>query len=173
MMATYLGSALFIFSLRLVAVPFYTLRLMMVVRGRKALAAGFAFCQAFVYVITMGLMLSDLGNWSKIIGYAAGFATGLVVGMWIEGRLAIGYAHLRIVSPNLGSNLAERLRDEGYAVTEISARGKDGVVALLSCDVLRRDVGQVHEITEQVDPSAFIIAEDVRRIQSGFWHGGK
>jgi uncharacterized protein YebE (UPF0316 family) len=117
----------------------------------------------------MGLVLSDLGNWGKILGYTAGFATGLTVGMWLENRLAIGYTHLRIVSPNRGTDVCEHLRDEGYAVTEISARGKDGTVTLLTCDVKRRQAEPVRKIVDQVDPSAFITAQSMRRIQRGFW----
>ncbi|MBN1148401.1 MAG: DUF2179 domain-containing protein [Anaerolineales bacterium] len=168
-MATFLGPALLIFSLRLVDVSLYTLRIMMVVRGRKALALGFAFCQAFAYVISLRVVLSDLGNWSKIIGYAAGFATGLVIGMWLENRLAVGYTHLQIVSSRLGADLAEHLREAGYAVTEIPARGQDGAVTMLSCNLKRKQTEQVCKIIEQIDPTAFVTAESVRRIQRGFW----
>jgi len=170
MMATLLGPALLIFSLRLIDVSFYTLRIMMVARGRKIAALGFAFCQALTYVITLRVVLSDLGDWNKIIGYAAGFATGLVIGMWIESRLAIGYTHLQIVSPRLGTDLADHLREAGYAVTEIPARGKDGAVTMLSCNVKRKQTDPVCQIIEQIDPTAFVTAEHMRRIQRGFWH---
>jgi uncharacterized protein YebE (UPF0316 family) len=69
----------------------------------------------------------------------------------------------------LGSAIAERIREEGFAVTEIPARGKDGMVTLLNLSVLRRYVAQVHQIVNQIDPTAFITAEDVRPVRRGFW----
>jgi uncharacterized protein YebE (UPF0316 family) len=168
-MTTFLLSALLIFGLRLTDITFYTLRLMMMVRHRKVLMFVFAFCQASVYVISLQLVFSDLGNWGKILGYATGFATGLVVGMWIENRMAVGYTHLRIISSQRGTELADHLRESGYAVTEIPARGKDGAVSVLSCNVERRNAAVVNEIVCQYDPAAFITSENMQRVQRGFW----
>jgi len=168
-MTTFLLMALLIFGLRLTDISFYTLRLMMMIRHRKALAFIFAFCQASVYVISLRLVFSDLGNWGKILGYAAGFATGLVVGMWIENRLAVGYTHLRIISSQRGTELAEHLREGGYAVTEIPAWGKDGAVTVLSCNVERRNAVAINGIVNQYDPAAFITSENMQRVQRGFW----
>ena len=170
-MLEFIISFLTLFSLRLVDITLYTIRFMMVVRGRKRMAWIYGFCQAFVYVVAIRAVLSDMGNWGKIVGYAAGFATGIVIGMWIEGRLAIGYTHLRLVSPRRGVELAERLRESGYAVTEVSAFGKEGMVTLLYCNVQRRKAPEVERIAQEVDPEAFITAEAVRSVRRGFWGG--
>jgi uncharacterized protein YebE (UPF0316 family) len=166
---TLLLSAIPIFFLRVVDVSLYTVRLMMVVRGRKALAWTFAFFQSFVFVTALQMVLSDLGDWAKFLGYAAGFATGILTGMWLESRMAVGYTHLRVISPRRGAELAERLREAGFAVTEISGMGRDGVVNLLSCNVLRKQAGQLESLVQQIDPEAFMTAEDVRKVDGGFW----
>lgn len=168
-MTDIIGPALFIFSLRIVDISFYTMRILMVMRGRKALAWIFAFFQASVYVVALRVVFSDLGNWSRTLGYAAGFATGLIVGMTIEERLAIGYSHLRIISSAHGEELAENLRSSGYAVTEVAARGKDGTVTQLSLGVLRRKVGDVRRIVEGIDDQAMMTAEEVRPLWRGYW----
>jgi uncharacterized protein YebE (UPF0316 family) len=89
--------------------------------------------------------------------------------MVIEERLAIGHTHLRIISSTLGAGIAEALRAEGYAVTEISGRGKDGMVTLINCSVLRRQVSRVERICRERDEAVFITAEDVRPLRRGFW----
>ncbi len=167
----FLLSFLTLFSLRLVDISLYTVRIMMVVRGRKRMAWIFALCQSLVYVTALRAILSDMGNWGKIIGYSAGFATGVVIGMFIEGRLAIGHTHLRVTSSGHGTELADRLRHAGYAVTEVSAYGKDGMVTLLNCSVLRRNAHAVERLAQEVDPEAFITAESVRSVRRGFWGG--
>ncbi|MBN2387589.1 MAG: DUF2179 domain-containing protein [Anaerolineales bacterium] len=162
-------AALGIFALRIVDMTFDTLRMLFVVRGRKGFAWVLGFCQSVIFVIAITSVLSNLDNPLNILGYAAGFATGNVVGMLIEERLAIGHIHMSIVSPRRGAAVAERLRETGFAVTEVAGRGKDGMVALLECSVLRKNVDQVRKHVTEIDPDAFITAEDVRPVRRGFW----
>jgi len=110
-----------------------------------------------------------MNNPLNIIGYAAGFATGNVVGMIIEERIAIGHILVNIISPRRGSAIVTHLRQNGYAVTELSGRGKDGMVSMINCSVLRKQVDTVHTLVNEIDPDAFITAEDVRPIRHGFW----
>ena len=135
-----------IFVLRVLNITIDTLRILVVMRGRKLIVWFLGFFQALIFVLVLGSVLKDLDNFLNIFAYAAGFATGNVVGMYIEERLAIGHVHLSIVSPRWGSAIAEKLRGDGYAVTEVPARGKDGMVTMLICSVLRRKVGQVHKV---------------------------
>ncbi len=160
--------ALLIFSLRIIDVSLYTMRFMMVMRGRKALAWVFAICQALVYVTAVASVITDIGNWAKVVGYAAGFATGNVVGMLIEQRLAIGFSHLRIVSPGYGIEIAEELRNAGFGVTEISGQGKDGMVEMISCSVQRRKTNQALAIVDRIDQDAYVTVENIRSISKGF-----
>lgn len=164
-----LGEALIIFALRVSDMSLDTLRMFFVMRGRKALAWGVGFCQALIFVMAITRVLGNLDNLLSIVSYAAGFATGNVVGMLIEERLAIGHIHLRIISSRRGSAIATRLREEGYAVTEIPARGKDGMVTLLNCSLLRRNVTKVDRIIQDVDEEAFVTSEEVHPVWRGFW----
>lgn len=164
-----LSAAGLIFILRVGDMTLDTLRVLVVMRGRKATAWVLGFFQALIFVVAIGTVLQDLDNILNILGYAGGFATGNVVGMLIEEKLAIGHVQISIVSPRLGSAIAERLRDEGYAITEIPARGKDGMVTMLTAGVLRKNVDRVHKIVNEVDSSAFVTAEDVRPVRRGFW----
>lgn len=158
-----------IFLLRVMDMTLDTLRVLVVMRGRKPLAWVLGFFQALIYILAISSVLKDLDNVLNIIGYAAGFATGNVVGMWIEERLAIGHMNVSIVSSRLGAAIAEKMRSEGFAVTEVPARGKDGTVTMLNCSVLRKNVQRVHALVNEIDPSAFITAEDVRPVRRGFW----
>lgn len=158
-----------IFVLRVLDMSLDTLRVLVVMRGRRAAAWVLGFFQALIFVLAISSVLNDLDNPLNILGYAAGFATGNVIGMLIEERLAIGHTQLSIVSSSLGAAIAERLRQEGYAITEIPARGRDGMVTLLSCSVLRKNVDRVQKMINDVDATAFVTSEDVRPIRRGFW----
>lgn len=158
-----------IFALRVSDMTLDTLRLLFVVRGRKGLSWVLGFFQSVIFVIAITSVLQNLDNPLNILGYAAGFATGNVVGMWIEEWLAIGFVKLSIVSTGRGGVLSQILREAGFAVTEIPARGKDGKVSMLSVSVKRKDVNKVEKYVREEDPEAFVIAEDVRPLRRGFW----
>lgn len=164
----WLGAGI-IFGLRLIDMSLDTLRVLFVMRGRRGISWVVGFFQALVFVAAITSVLQDVGNPLNMFGYAAGFATGNVLGMLIEERLALGHTHIRLVSSRRGSAIAERLREEGYAVTEIPARGKDGMVSMLNCSVLRKHTTRVGELARAVDETVFITTEDVRPVQRGFW----
>jgi uncharacterized protein YebE (UPF0316 family) len=164
----WLGAGL-IFILRVMDMSLDTLRVLFVMRGKKHFAWIFGFFQSLIFVAAISSVLSNLDNPLNLIGYAGGFATGNVLGMIIEERLAIGHILVNIVSPRRGTAIAEKLRANGYAVTEISARGKDGMVTLLNVSVLRKNVDGVRKLANEIDEEAFITAEDVRPVRRGFW----
>jgi uncharacterized protein YebE (UPF0316 family) len=158
-----------IFVLRVFDMSLDTLRMLMVMRGRRRIAWGLGFFQSAIFVIAISSVLSHVGNPLTVISYAAGFATGNVMGMWIEERLAIGHINLRIISPRLGTAVVEHMREAGFAVTEVPARGRDGMVSMIECSVQRKDVERIHTLVNGIDPAAFITAEDVRAVRRGFW----
>jgi uncharacterized protein YebE (UPF0316 family) len=166
--AAWLG-ALTIFGLRVTDMSMDTLRVLFVMRGRKGIAWVLGFFQSIIYIIAITSVLSQLNNPLNLIGYGAGFATGNVIGMLSEERIAIGHIHLWIISSRLGVALAQVLRDEGFAVTEIPARGKDGMVSVLSVSVLRKDVPHIETLVHEKDADAFVTSEDVRPVRRGFW----
>jgi uncharacterized protein YebE (UPF0316 family) len=164
----WLGAAL-IFFLRVCDMSLDTLRVLFVMRGKKKVAWVLGFSQSAIFILAIGKVLTQITNPLNIIGYAAGFATGNVLGMIIEERIAIGHIMVNIISPRRGSAIVSHLRQNGYAVTEISGRGKDGMVSMINCSVLRKKVESVHSLVNEIDPEAFITAEDVRPIRHGFW----
>jgi len=161
--------ALLIFALRVGDMTLDTIRVLFVVRGKKLLVWILGFFQSLIFVVAISSVLSQLDNILNVIGYATGFATGNLVGMLIESRLAIGHVLVNIISSNRGTFIAERLRASGYAVTEIAGRGMNGTVFELHANVLRKDVSQVETIVLESDPQAFVTAEDVRPVRRGFW----
>src|SRR5512133_3888380 len=120
--------ALLIFALRVGDMTLDTIRVLFVVRGKKLIVWILGFFQSLNFVVAISSVLSELDNILNVIGYATGFATGNLVGMLIENRLAIGHVLVTIISSNRGTSIAERLRAGGYAVTEIAGRGKNGTV---------------------------------------------
>jgi uncharacterized protein YebE (UPF0316 family) len=157
-----------IFLLRTTDISISTLRTFTVARGRRLPAWVLGFMQALLFVTATSAVHSELGNVLNLLAFAAGMATGNVIGMTIERVLAPGHSLMRMYSPGRGESLAEELRKLGYGATLVSGKGLNGTVGLIYCYVPRR---KVRKITKQVivqDPDAYISVENVRQLRGGW-----
>lgn len=163
------AGAAMIFGLRVLNMTIDTLRLRMMSRGQKTVTFFLGVIGTLIYLYALTSVIQNLDNWINIAAYALGYAFGSVVGMMIDERMAVGYSHLRVISPGRGALLAEQLRDHGFAVTEFSGRGRDGTVTMLSVSVKRKNNKKVRALVEKLDENAFITAEDLTPVRRGFW----
>jgi uncharacterized protein YebE (UPF0316 family) len=161
--------ALVIFGLRVLNMTLDTLRMLFVMRGKKTLSWVVGFFVSLIYVLLLTSILANLNSPLYILAYAAGFATGSVIGMWIEERLAIGFTNIQVISPRRGVVMAQKLRENGFAVTEIPARGKDGMVSMLSLSVRRKQILSVEKIINDCDEDAFVTTEEVHPVRRGYF----
>ena len=158
-----------IFFLRVLNMALDTVRMLTVMRGMRTVTWILGVFQTTVFILAFGPVINDLNNFLNIAAYATGFATGNVVGMLIERRLAFGFINVTIMSPTHGQEIAKKLRKKGHAVTEIPARGKDGAVEILECSVQRKFALEVQKIALDCDADAFITTRDIQRVWRGFW----
>ena len=99
----------------------------------------------------------------NLLGYAAGFATGNVVGIQIEKLMAVGKQVIRYISSDYGEKTLTRvLRSRGLGVTEISASGREGPVTVALVILNRKRVPEIIKIIDEIDPKTVVTVEDVR-----------
>jgi uncharacterized protein YebE (UPF0316 family) len=161
--------ALLIFVVRVISTSLDTIRVILTMRSSKLWVWILGFINSMIWVLTFAFVLSDINNLVNVIVYAAGFATGNVMGMWIEDKLAVGFAEIRVISSKWGAAILDALRENNYAVTEIPARGKDGMVSVITSSVRRSQVHEVEKLVREIDENAFITTEDVVAVRRGFW----
>ena len=161
--------ALGIFLARMVNIAMDTLRIMFTMRQKSGIAWVLGFIESTIYILLIGSVLTNIGNPLNIIGYSAGFATGNVLGMAIEKRLALGYMHFNIISRHHSTEIADALRNAGFGVTEIPARGRESNFMLVDCRVRRKQSKDVENLVLEIDPEAFITAEEIAPRGSGIW----
>lgn len=157
-----------IFAMRVVDVSMGTVRLILMVRGWRKVAAAVSFFEVIVWIVAVGNAMQHLTSPYHLIGYAGGFATGTYVGVSVEHVLALGQVMVRAILPNGdGTRVAGALREEGYAVTEIEGRGREGPVDIVNIVVTRRNATNVAEVIEAEAPRSFITVEEVRTARRG------
>lgn len=159
---------LLIFCLRIVDVSLATVRMLLAVRGVKKVVPLIGFFEVLVWIYAVGNAIKYLDSPLHLFGYAAGFASGTVVGMLIEEKLAFGHATVRIVSMHGGVEVAEALRDHGFGVTEFAGQGREGRVEVVEAVLRRRDLSLALREIEIWDPQAFVTVEEPRAIHRGW-----
>ncbi|GHG03911.1 hypothetical protein GCM10017783_15580 [Deinococcus piscis] len=154
-------NALMIFGLRILDVSLGTLRIGMIVRGRRNLAAVLSFFESLIWLTAAAQVLGNLESPVQFIAYAGGYAAGTLVGAWIEQWLAVGKVVLRAFVPVNAPDVAGALRSAGYYVTALNGSGRDGDVRILFSVIPRRASGKVLRLIEEVYPKAFVTIEEV------------
>lgn len=121
----YIIGYLLIFLAKCADVTLATVRTIFVVKGKKKLAFFVGFFEILIYLFAMDKVLGDMGDIFKVISYALGFATGNVVGIAMEEKLAIGLITAQIFTGKDVDSFADYLRQNGFGVTVIEGRGRE------------------------------------------------
>ncbi len=153
---------IFIFCARLTDVSLGTIRTILVVRGSRVLAPILGFFEVSIWLLAISGVITHLDRWYNVVAYAGGFATGNVVGIILEQKLAIGMQALRLISRTKSAAVAAGLRLAGFGVTEIKGHGLEGIVSISFVVVPRRDTPTVIKVARNIDPDVFVTVEDVR-----------
>ena len=156
------------------------MRMILAVRGHRVVAAFIGFFEVLIWLVAVGKALEHLHSIIHVIGYAGGFAIGNYVGVWLEGRFALGVNVVRAVirrpkgedKAASAVRAARLLRSEGFAVTEMEGRGLRSYVDILNVVAARRSVPHVIRIIREQDPATFLSVEEVRSVEGGYLRPG-
>jgi uncharacterized protein YebE (UPF0316 family) len=165
--------ALAIFLSRIVDVSLGTLRIAFISRGEKSLAPVIGFFEMLVWLFAIGQLVQNLTNAAYYVAYAAGFASGIYLGLRIEDRIALGSRMIRTITLHDAADLLGALRAAGYGVTSVQAEGATGEVNLLFSVLKRAQVRSYMAIVEELHPEAFSSIEEVRSVHQGFFRVAK
>lgn len=156
-----------IFFARICDVSLGTVRTIIVFRGYRLLAALIGFCEVTIWILAVGQVLKnlDVSRWYLVVGYAAGYATGNIVGIWLENKLAIGNTIVRIFSKNLNSPLIANLQPEEFFLTEVVGQSADDKpLRVVFVVAKRKDLPRLLKIVKESDPDALYTIEDIRSL---------
>jgi uncharacterized protein YebE (UPF0316 family) len=160
---------LLIFLARICDVSIGTMRIIFVSKGKKNIAPILGFFEVLIWIIAISKIMQNLDNYVNYIAYAAGFATGNLVGMIIEEKLAVGIQMIRVFTNQNGLDLVRNLNESGYGATSVEAHGAKEKVHLIYTIVQRNELKNVLEIIDRFNPKAFYTIEDVKAANEGIF----
>ncbi|MEF9991443.1 MAG: DUF2179 domain-containing protein [Paraclostridium sp.] len=160
---------LLIFMAKCADVTLATVRTIFVVKGKKKLAFCVGFLEILIYLFAMDKVLGDMGDTIKVISYALGFATGNVVGIALEEKLAIGLITAQIFTGEDVDDFADYLRQNGFGVTVIEGRGREGIKYILQVVLDRKYLPKFQNTINEYDSRAFVAVSDIKNVRGGYF----
>jgi len=161
---TWVVLPIFIFTARIMDVSLDTVRIIFVNRNLKYFAMISGFFQVLIWLMVIRQIFQQLDNPICYIAYAAGFAAGNYVGLFIENKLSIGKVILRVITRKEADKLVSFLKSSGYGLTVLDAEGMTGPVKVIFTIVERSDIDCIVKSVEDFNPHAFYTLEDVRLV---------
>ena len=161
--------ALMIFLLSTLSIVVITFHLLLVVRGYKLFSTLLISLHALLFVFVLGSVFSEFQNTLNVLAYAAGVGTGNLLGIFLEGKLAIGYAEARIISTGATNPVASLLRNHGYGATETIGKGAKGPAHVTVCVIRRREIPTLQRLVQKSHPNCFITIESIRPLRKRVW----
>ena len=178
-----------IFFARICDVSIGTVRTILVLGGYRITSALLGAIEVVIWVLAVGGAIRYLPHPAAVVAYAGGFATGVLVGMSIEEKLALGYRMVRIITPRGGEadfeapaepvdpdnpevpaprtqreNVATALRRHGFRAIRIEGEGADHEpVWIVFCAVARRRLRELQAVVAEAAPNAFFTVERLDR----------
>ncbi|WP_028593143.1 DUF2179 domain-containing protein [Paenibacillus assamensis] len=158
-----------IFVIQIVYVTFFTLRMILTLKNQRYYAAGISCIEITIYVLGLNMVLQYLDQPISLIVYAVGYGLGVLVGTWIEEKIALGYVTLRIIVNDPETQLANKLRDSGYGVTTWIGHGRDGDRMMYEVLAKRKNQKKLYKSILEIEPKAFIVTYEPTQLYGGFW----
>lgn len=157
-----LTTGLLIFIARVIDVSLGTMRTLSTIQGKTRFAFVLGLTEVSIWLLVISAVVKSISD-NPILGlfYALGFATGNVVGIILEKKIAVGHVNLRIITTKNGKVMALSIRELGYPVTCFAGEGLSGPVTELYILCRRRDLNHIVNFVQEFEPDVFYVTEPV------------
>jgi uncharacterized protein YebE (UPF0316 family) len=156
-----------IFLAEMTVVTFGTLRIIFVARGCRYLAPLLGFFEVLIWLFAIGQVMQNLGDGWCFLAFALGFTLGNWLGIWIEGRLALGMVVVRVFTPPDSMELVDHLRAANFGVTCVEGKGAKGPVQIVMTVIKRRQLPVVKDMIHAHQPNAFYSVDELQAATDG------
>jgi len=159
---------LLLLVLQLAYVPMLALRTISMVKKLTLLTAIFGFLESAIYVFGLAIVLTGEQSLLQMFVYALGFALGLVVGIQVENKIAIGFTSFLVNIKEPNEAFVKTIREAGFGVTIFQGEGRDGARYRLDILTKRSREQEVLALIDEFEPEAFVLSYEPTRFKGGY-----
>lgn len=158
-------TGLAVFIARIFDVSIGTVRTIVTVQGKTVTAFTLAVFEVTVWITVVSTVIHKVQAMPiLVIFYSLGYATGNVLGIIVERRLAFGMIILKVFSSTRGPEITDVLRKLRQPVTVFHGEGMKGPVQELYIACRRRDLKWMIPKVRELDENAFYVVEQARDV---------
>ena len=169
--AVILGAAtlpLIILIARIVETSLETVRTIYINRGHANLAGWIGIAKTGIWLLSTGIVITNLGDYWNLFAYLAGYGIGTLLGMQIETMISLGHVIVRLITPADPQPLIAELSALGYGMTRIEGSGSfSNTVTIIFMIVPRTELGRLMNVLSTQHPDILYTVEDVRNLKEG------
>jgi len=169
--AVILGAAtlpLIILIARIFETSLETVRTIYINRGHANLAGWIGIAKTGIWLLSTGIVITNLGDYWNLFAYLAGYGIGTLLGMQIETMISLGHVIVRLITPADPQPLIAELSALGYGMTRIEGSGSfSNTVTIIFMIVPRTELGRLMSVLSTQHPNILYTVEDVRNLKEG------
>jgi uncharacterized protein YebE (UPF0316 family) len=154
---------------RVADVTLGTMRIILVTKGYRKVAPIAGFFEVLIWLFVMTQVIKHMDNIACYFAWALGFATGVYVGSYIEGKIALGVVIIRMIISDKADQLTSALKAGGFSVTYVEGIGSKGPVKVLYTVTQRKLQNNAVKIIREYNPSALYTIEDLKSAHQDFF----
>lgn len=161
------GAYLAMGLIQILYVALYSIRSVFMIKGMKYLAAIMSTIEIFVYITGLAIVLEHMQSPLGIIIYCGSYGIGILLGIYIEQKIALGYIALQVISENQ-TDMPDLLRSKGYGVTTWIGQGAMGPRMVYIVLAKRKEFNHLKKTIQEIDPKAFMVSYEPSAFVGGF-----
>lgn len=163
-----------IFIARLIDVSLGTFRTINTVKGRDLIAALIGIVEITVWFLVVKEALNTDNNSVWIVAsYALGFAVGTYIGGKISKIFIKSNLEVQVILSNKDDSVVEKIRKSGYGVTAIEVKGTKNTKYMLYIQIRDNTLEKLKNIVRKLDNKAFIVVNETKYVENGYFGLGK
>ena len=162
-----------IFLARVVDVGLGTIRVQFIMRRQKLMAALIGFVEILIFILVVSRVIQDIDYWPYVLAYAAGFATGTLVGIYMAEKVTRRILQVTIICNGAWQEVEKAVREAGFALTRYDGMGRDGHVEVIEAVCTAKHLPRLTQVVLAADPKAFLYTQELAGFQGGYVYGLK
>lgn len=159
-----------VFIARMIDTTFATLKTVFIVKSKSAFAVLFAFLEVLIwFIIVKEAMNAEVNLFLLALSYAAGYACGTLIGMYITDKYVITTVSVNIVVKQKGK-IIRALTKNNFAVSVSKIKGKDLLSNkyMIFVATTNKRVNELKKIVLELDENAFIVVSENKAKVGGY-----
>lgn len=172
-LVSYLFVPALIIAARILDVSISTIRLLLVMNGKRHIAPFVGAIEVFLWITIIGQIIKGENSMISYVAYGVGFGLGTYIGMKIEEAIAIGQVMIKSVTAKPADELIVYLKKHDIKFSHIEAETNDGPAHIIWAVIERKGLPELTTIMHAFNPGAQFTVANVRSSENITPHHAK